>query len=599
MTCLDDNVATEFVAGALPAASVTRVEGHLASCRDCRDLVAALASDAADDHDSDARTHQHERMHASHAGARPQAVYSIGDRVGRYLILTKLGAGGMGVVFAAYDPQLDRKIALKLLRAGINVTTQEARSRLRREAQAIAQLSHPNVVAAYDVGTTDDGDLYVAMEFVEGDTLTTWLKKWPRTWRDILDVFQQAARGLYAAHGVNLLHRDFKPDNVLVGGDGRVRVSDFGLARSLLAGPDEAAARPASYIATLSAELTATGTVLGTPRYMPPEQLVGPDIDARSDQFSFCVALYEALYGVHPLPGGTAVSMLEQGARAGAPPADTRVPAWVHKVVARGLERDRVKRFPTMHQLLGELAPAPVRSRLTVVAIGLAALLIGGLGVAAAVSRGPGLQPPHDDLWALQRLHELEKTVQSLNVDRARLVEQLEKQPEEIAHLRAELEAKNHEIEQLDAQLQALTKQIRPGAVKAALLPKAPWQAQSDQVLLSLEAARQNVHFCFAEWGERPRDAEDGGGHNGDSPAKLAVSLVVCASGSGRQQRAAGVDSPALNGCVADAIARVHFPTGDEDLDVQVLATWSEGQLVMAPRVADHHEARATCDNLE
>src|SRR5947207_8982733 len=144
----------------------------------------------------------------------------------------------MGVVFAAYDPQLDRKVALKLLRANLGANAKDARARLKREAQAIAQLNHPNVVGVYDVGTTDDGDVYIAMEFVEGDTLTTWLKRWPRTWREILEIFHQAARGLLAAHGVGLLHRDFKPDNVLVGGDGRVRVTDFGLARSVLA-PDD------------------------------------------------------------------------------------------------------------------------------------------------------------------------------------------------------------------------------------------------------------------------------------------------------------------------------------------------------------------------
>src|SRR6185503_4117783 len=227
--CLDDNAASEFVSGALAASAVTRVEAHLASCRDCRALVAALAGDEAD---SNVVTHKHEKLSEdSQVAKRP--VLSIGDRVSRYLVLSSIGAGGMGVVFAAYDPQLDRKVALKLLRANLGANAKEARTRLKREAQAIAQLNHPNVVGVYDVGTTDDGDVYIAMEFVEGDTLTTWLKRWPRTWREILDVFHQAARGLMAAHSVGLLHRDFKPDNVLVGGDGRVRVTDFGLARSV------------------------------------------------------------------------------------------------------------------------------------------------------------------------------------------------------------------------------------------------------------------------------------------------------------------------------------------------------------------------------
>src|SRR5688572_14497323 len=334
--CLDDNAASEFASGALAQSAVTKVEAHLASCRDCRALVAALAGDEAD---SNVVTHKHEKvLEDSQVAKRP--VLSIGDRVGRYLVLSSLGAGGMGVVFAAYDPQLDRKVALKLLRANLGANAKEARTRLKREAQAIAQLNHPNVVGVYDVGTTDDGDVYIAMEFVEGDTLTTWLKRWPRTWREILEVFHQAARGLMAAHSVGLLHRDFKPDNVLVGGDGRVRVTDFGLARSLIAHLDEESGRGVTpqMPTALNSQLTATGTVLGTPRYMPPEQLTGPDIDARADQFSFCVALHEALYGEHPLPGSTSVSMLEKGDKALPPPDNTRVPTNINRAVARGLE---------------------------------------------------------------------------------------------------------------------------------------------------------------------------------------------------------------------------------------------------------------------
>src|SRR6476659_414551 len=215
--CLDDNVASEFVSGSMSAAALTRVEGHLAGCRDCRALVAALAG-GPDDADSNAATHRHEKV-AEDSQAAKRPVLSIGDRVGRYLVLATLGAGGMGVVFTAYDPQLDRKVALKLLRANLGANAKEARTRLKREAQAIAQLNHPNVVGVYDVGETKDGDVYIAMEFVEGDTVSTWLKRWPRTWREILEIFHQAARGLMAAHSVGLLHRDFKPDNVLVGTD--------------------------------------------------------------------------------------------------------------------------------------------------------------------------------------------------------------------------------------------------------------------------------------------------------------------------------------------------------------------------------------------
>src|SRR4051812_24934135 len=180
--CLDDNAASEFVSGSLPRTALTKVEGHLAGCRDCRALVAALAQDAATD--SNLETVKHEKASPSQVTELPKR--TIGDRVGRYLILSTLGTGGMGVVFAAYDPQLDRKVALKLLRSGLQLATKDAQKRLKREAQAIAQLSHPNVVGVYDVGSTEEGDLYIAMEFVEGETVTQWLRSYPRTWREIV-----------------------------------------------------------------------------------------------------------------------------------------------------------------------------------------------------------------------------------------------------------------------------------------------------------------------------------------------------------------------------------------------------------------------------
>ena len=186
-THLDDNAASEFVSGGLSPAAQGKIEAHLASCRDCRELVAALAMDAGAD--SNGLTVPQEPPEDDEPSSQPAQkltrTLTVGDRVGRYLVLSALGAGGMGVVFSAYDPQLDRKVALKLLRAGITYNTKDARTRLRREAQAIAQLSHPNVVGVYDVGNTDDGDLYIAMEFVDGETLTSWLKRYPRSWREI------------------------------------------------------------------------------------------------------------------------------------------------------------------------------------------------------------------------------------------------------------------------------------------------------------------------------------------------------------------------------------------------------------------------------
>jgi len=486
--------------------------------------------------------------------------------------LSALGAGGMGVVFAAYDPQLDRKVALKLLRAGLTYNTKDARTRLRREAQAIAQLSHPNVVAAYDVGTTEEGDLYIAMEFVEGDTLSTWLKKWPRTWREIIDVFLQAARGLVAAHSVGLLHRDFKPDNVLVGGDGRVRVTDFGLARSLIV-PDEAA-RPRPDMAALNVELTATGTVLGTPRYMAPEQLTGPDIDARADQFSFCVALFEALFDVHPLPGATSVSMLEQGEKAIAPPDGTKIPPSIIRAIQRGLERDRAKRFSTMSSLIGELQPPQTRTPVRYAALaGLGVLLLGAAGTAVFARRSPadgGGVPSHDQgaQILIERLNQSE-------LERKELLDELTRlkgASQELGVLRQRLEEKDAEIRVLIdkvAEIQAKSR-LPPPKQNALREP-----SQTVQVVSTVSRAEADLVGCFVEWNER---------ENGD--ADLLVRMTVAPDGQAHSVSTVnGPDSPMLKLCVSGALGRVPYPTGAEQLDVEVNVQWSAGLLALGARV--------------
>ncbi len=581
MECLDDNVASEFVSGALPPGSLTRVEQHLAKCRDCRGLVAALAG--TDDHDdSQARTRKHDRHEVSELTKHPTRSYTVGDRVGRYLVLSTLGAGGMGVVFAAYDPQLDRKVALKLLRTGLNLSSKEARARLRREAQAIAQLSHPNVVGVYDVGATEDGDLYIAMEFVEGDTLTTWLKKWPRTWREIIDVFLQAGRGLLAAHGSGLLHRDFKPDNVLVGGDGRVRVTDFGLARSVMT-PDEGT-RERTDMTALQVELTATGAVLGTPRYMPPEQLTGPDIDARADQFSFCVALYEALYGAHPLADGTSVAMLEQGIEASPPPEGSKVPVVIGKVVSRGLLRDPKKRYPTMAALIAELAPRPERSRFKVGAVVLAAaLLVGGAAAAVLIRPAPGpLTQPMQDSATKELLNRLNTS----EMQRRALLEEVKRgraDHETVIRLSAEIVEKDAEIHGL---LDQVTKLEVKGAVPVKPVKPAP-PSQSALVVASIDAAEGPLEGCFEEWQEREPKKD----------ADMIVRLSVSPDGIGHSASASGPDSPSLKFCTQAAISSLQFATGPEQLDVEVALSWSAGSLSHSARVVGHHEAkRSTLD---
>jgi len=287
------------------------------------------------------------------------------DRIGRFAVLHEIATGGMGVVYAARDEQLDRKVAIKLLLAR-ETRDRETYGRMMREARAMARLSHPNVVQVHEVGRIE-GDVFVAMEYLEGENLRGWLKAAPRSWRDVLEIFRQAGQGLTAAHAAGIVHRDFKPDNVVVTTDRRVKVLDFGLARwhdprdQLAAAEVEEAHVPSPEDDERPAtgdddgiSLTKTGFVMGTPAYMSPEQHRGFPADARSDQFSFCVALYEALYGRRPFPGATfhkvAKAILERDPLP--PPADSRVPKWLHRVVMRGLSRDPAERFPSMSALL-------------------------------------------------------------------------------------------------------------------------------------------------------------------------------------------------------------------------------------------------------
>lgn len=271
--------------------------------------------------------------------------------VGRYMVVDTLGIGGMGVVYRAFDPDLARLIALKLVRR------EQARpidtARLRREARAAARLSHPNVVGVYDVGVVD-GELYIAMELVEGCSLHDWLRARPRALTEILDVFVQAAHGLAAAHERGLVHRDFKPPNVLIGDDGRVRVADFGLAR-LVSG--ESAPPDDMPLAVSDARLTITGRLVGTPRYMAPEQLGENPVDHRADQFAFCVALYEAVTGRRPFAGGDARALfanLRKGNLRPFPDSD-RTPEWLRALIVRGLSLAPDDRYPSMHELTDEL----------------------------------------------------------------------------------------------------------------------------------------------------------------------------------------------------------------------------------------------------
>jgi tetratricopeptide (TPR) repeat protein/predicted Ser/Thr protein kinase len=274
--------------------------------------------------------------------------------VGRYRVERRLGVGGMGEVYLAHDDELGRKVAIKRVRG--NLHSDRVQERLRREARALARLSHPNVVQVYEFGQ-HEGRTFVAMEFVDGQTLGEWLAEGAPTWRSVLDKFLAAGRGLAAVHEAGLVHRDFKPDNVLLSNDGRVLVADLGL---VLAGGDRRldvgeGAQP------LSAEMrtSVTGAVLGTIRFMSLEQLQANDVDARSDQFAFCIALYEALWGKPPfslLNSLTRLQDLEEGVPASPRSRDgLRPPAALWRVIRRGLSKNPGERFSDMNALLASL----------------------------------------------------------------------------------------------------------------------------------------------------------------------------------------------------------------------------------------------------
>jgi serine/threonine protein kinase len=334
--CLSDDEILALVTGG-GEADFARFDEHLDSCPSCFDLVSIAAQNLS--------TAPPSRGPDEPPAARPprtQLTLARGHVVGdRYEILGILGVGGMSVVYLARDPVLDRHVALKILRRDQLSLDAGIRLRLIREARTVSRLSHPNVVVVFDVGNLEH-EVFIVLEHIDGQTAREHLAARPWSLREIMDVYLGASRGLIAAHAAGIIHRDFKPDNVLVGKDGRVRVTDFGLAH-ILSHNSDAPREPAGDASVL------TGFLIGTPAYMAPEQQRGLAADARSDQYSFCVALFEALHGVRPVPG--------QRAAAGA------IPAGLHAALLRGLQPAPEDRFPAMQALADALADPLAREQ--------------------------------------------------------------------------------------------------------------------------------------------------------------------------------------------------------------------------------------------
>ncbi|MDI3286667.1 serine/threonine-protein kinase [Polyangium sp. 15x6] len=340
MACLDENLLFELSVGQLDGAALAKAEEHLDTCPRCRRVVAATL-----------------RASGAAAPPPPPALVKRGTAIGRYLVVERVGVGAMGQVFAAYDPELDRKVALKLLRFSSRPRAEEEqrRARLAREAQTLARLSHPNVVTVFDVGTWET-QFFVALEFVAGGSARAWATREPRAWREIVQLWMQVGRGLAAAHAAGVVHRDLKPDNVLVRADGRAQVTDFGLAAETR--PRDAAAMPTGMA------ITETGALLGTPAYMAPDQLEGAPASEASDQYAFCVSLWEALHGERPFVGRT-VAELARAAREEAPraPASSPVPQAVRRLLQRGLHPDPRERHPSVGALVDALERATEERR--------------------------------------------------------------------------------------------------------------------------------------------------------------------------------------------------------------------------------------------
>lgn len=372
---LSEELLAAFAVGHVPGATTEHAQAHLTSCHECQALLSAW--------DLIART-----------GGLPSALAEAvpGERIGPYEVRARLGAGAMGVVYRAFDPSLERDVALKLL--STKTERGDAHERAVREARALAKIDHPNIVRVYEVGA-HQGCPYIAMEFVKGQTLAGWLAT-PRSVADVLQAFLAAGTGLARAHEEGLVHRDFKPANVMVADDGRVLLMDFGLAEHQWSRP------------TVSGSSSHTSPqppveVAGTPAYMAPELLRGDVATAASDQFSYCVALFRALYEHAPFAGTSWQALADNVSRGAlAAPSKRRGPAHVFRAIARGLSPQPAARFATMHALLRELARDPWQ-RVRRVATGMT-LLLGVLLASTGVWLArAGHQLPcgtYDDAWS-------------------------------------------------------------------------------------------------------------------------------------------------------------------------------------------------------
>ncbi len=340
--CPDENQLMALTQGLLNDDEVRQLDNVLDQCTHCAELMVALAQD----------------LHPYNNGDFPEPDTLPPVAIGRYNVKSMLGSGGMGVIYEAYDEENQRPVALKLIRPDVlDPFRREAhRARMLREARLLASLHHPNIPNIYEVGTWND-QVFLAMQLVSGTNMRQWLDQANPDWTDIVAAYLRAGEGVVAAHNANIVHRDIKPDNILVEDTGSVYITDFGLARldqatiSSIGMHSAPHRRPPDILS-----LTGTGDILGTPAYMPPEQYKGQGVSKRSDQFSFCVSLYEALYGMRPFAGQTMEELI-QAAQDGRVfrPRFSEIPDDVLQVLIRGMHPVPRERYGSMRELLTAL----------------------------------------------------------------------------------------------------------------------------------------------------------------------------------------------------------------------------------------------------
>ncbi|WP_233582473.1 tetratricopeptide repeat protein [Corallococcus sp. CA053C] len=408
----------DLLLGTLPPARAAVVDEHLDTCPSCRRMVSEALK--VQPPTPEAELAPEEEVLGSQFATLPVEPWrgpkqrlrlptpplARGTAVGRYLILEMLGVGGMSVVYVAYDPELDRRVALKLLQVeALGLGAEAGRTQVLREAQAMARVSHPHVVSVFDVGTFGR-QVFLAMELVDARTLRKWEQDGPHPWRQVVDVFVAAGRGLAAAHAVGVVHGDVKPENILVGQDGRVRVTDFGLAR-VMSGAVVPPVTPGGFARPRAMEG-------GTPAYMAPEQFPPEErTDAFSDQFGFCAALYEGLYGERPFAGST-VEELSQAVHAGrvkSVPRHSGVPQWLRRVLLKGLSVRPEERHASMEALIAELEANPTARRTRRLRIaGASVLVLSAVAITGVLQRRDvtgceGAARALDGVWDAARQH--------------------------------------------------------------------------------------------------------------------------------------------------------------------------------------------------